>query len=244
MNRSKRIKFFLTHLAISLVVALIAIAVVFFVWYPMPLAKSVGVTHIFLMLLSIDVIVGPLFTLLVTKEGKRSLKFDLAVIALIQVAAFAYGIFTISQGRPAWIALNGDRFELVRINDIYDGKINQTRTEYQHPSWLGPKFVAALPSKDMAERNQDLLAEVFGVSIAQRPERYVSLEQAKTQLQFNAKQFPALAKFNDQQKVVDIVQQYPDATGWLPMKGTNVDMVVLVNIQKAQVVKIVDLRPW
>ena len=85
---SKRIKFFLGHLAISLLIALIAIAIVFFVWYPAPLAQAVGVTSIFLMLLAIDVIVGPLFTLLVYKQGKKTLKSDLTVI--IQLSAFSF----------------------------------------------------------------------------------------------------------------------------------------------------------
>ena len=48
---SKRLKFFLGHLLISLVIALFVMGFVFFVWYPAPLATAVGVTHIFLMLL-------------------------------------------------------------------------------------------------------------------------------------------------------------------------------------------------
>jgi len=56
---SKRLKFFLTHLSISLLIALLVIGLVFFVWYPAPLAQAVGVTHIFLMLLAIDVVIGP-----------------------------------------------------------------------------------------------------------------------------------------------------------------------------------------
>jgi len=71
---SKRIQFFLGHLAISIAIALFFIALVFFVWYPAPLAKAVGVTQIFLMLIAIDVIIGPFLTLLVYKEGKKTLK--------------------------------------------------------------------------------------------------------------------------------------------------------------------------
>ena len=73
---SKRLKFFLSHLTISFLIALLAVGVVFFVWYPAPLAKAVGVTHIFLMMLIIDVIVGPILGFLVYKQGKKNLKFD------------------------------------------------------------------------------------------------------------------------------------------------------------------------
>lgn len=68
---SKRLKFFLGHLLISLVIAIFVMGFVFFVWYPSPLASAVGVIHIFLMLLVIDVILGPLLGLLVYKEGKK-----------------------------------------------------------------------------------------------------------------------------------------------------------------------------
>ena len=77
---SKRLKFFLSHLFISFLIALLVIGLVFFVWYPSPLAIAVGVMHIFLMLLAIDVIVGPVLGLLVYKKGKKTLKFDLSVI--------------------------------------------------------------------------------------------------------------------------------------------------------------------
>ena len=111
---SKRLKFFLSHLSISLLIVLLVIGLVFFVWYPFQLTTAVGVTHIFLMLLAIDVIIGPVLGLLVYQEGKKSLKFDLTVIILLQLSALFYGIYSIEQGRPVWLVYNVDRFELVR----------------------------------------------------------------------------------------------------------------------------------
>ena len=121
---SKRLKFFLNHLFISFFIALLVIGLVFFVWYPAPLAKAVGVANIFLMMLSIDVIVGPILGLLVYKEGKKTLKFDLTVIITIQITALCYGIYSIEQGRPAWLAYNVDHFELGRKNELVDQNIN------------------------------------------------------------------------------------------------------------------------
>jgi len=60
----------------------------FFIWYPQPLAKAVGVIHIFIMLIVIDVILGPSLSFFVYKEAKKTLKFDLAVIILIQIFSF------------------------------------------------------------------------------------------------------------------------------------------------------------
>lgn len=64
---SKRLKFFLSHLSISLMIALCVVGLVFFIWYPTPLATAVGVTQIFLMMLAIDVTVGPILGFIVYK---------------------------------------------------------------------------------------------------------------------------------------------------------------------------------
>lgn len=240
----KRLKFFLSHLSISFLIALLVIGVVFIVWYPSPLATAVGVTHIFLMLLAIDVVIGPILGLLVYKEGKKSLKFDLTVIILLQLSALFYGIYSIEQGRPVWIAFNVDRFELVRKNEIMDQNINQVQSQFQQPSWLKPEFVATVFAKDTNQRNNDTFAEVLGgISIAQRPERYVDFAQAKEQIQKRAQNLDLLNQYNDKINVEKILSKYPKATAFVPLKANAVDMTVLINKQ-GEVVKIVDLRPW
>lgn len=241
---SKRLKFFLSHLSISFVIAMLVIAVVFFVWYPAPLAKAVGVTQIFLMMLAIDVIVGPLLGLLVYKEGKKSLKFDLTVIIVIQISALVYGIYNIEQGRPAWLAYNVDRFELVRKNEIIDQNINQAKSKFQQVSWFKPQYVAVNFAKYIQQRNNDMFAEVLGgISLAQRPERYVDFAQAKKHIQKRAQSLELLQQYNDKSVVEKTLVKYPKAIAFLPIKASAVDMTVLIN-HKGEVVKIVDLRPW
>ena len=241
---SKRLKFFLGHLFISLLIALLVVGLVFFIWYSSPLATAVGVTQIFLMMLVIDVIVGPILGLLVYKEGKKSLKFDLSIIIAIQIVALCYGVYSIEQGRPSWIVFNVDRFELVRKNEIMDQNINQAKPQFQQPSWLKPQFVATEFSKNIEQRNDDMFAEVLGgISIAQRPERYVNFIQAKEQIQQRVQKLDLLQQYNKKNDVEKILAQYPQATAFLPLKASAVDMTVLVD-QNSNVVKIVDLRPW
>ena len=242
---SKRLKFFLSHLLLSFLVALSVVGVVFFIWYPSPLATAVGVTHIFLMLLVIDVILGPLLGLLVYKEGKKTLKFDLSVIILIQIAALCYGVFSIEQGRPAWLVYNVDRFELVRKNELVDTNIQQAQPQFQKPSWFKPQYVAAEFAKDTQQRQNDMFTEVLGgISLAQQPERYVELTQAKTQIQQRALPLAELEQYNSKADVEKTLAKYPNVDAWLPLKANAVDMVVLVNKESASIIKIVDLRPW
>ena len=244
-NMSKRLKFFLTHLSISFIIALLVMGLVFFIWYASPLASAVSVTQIFLMLLAIDVIVGPLLGWLVYKDGKKTLKFDLAVIIIIQIAALCYGLFAIEQGRPAWLVFHADRFELVRKNDLILENIDQAHPQFQQVSWIGPQFVAVKSATSTEQRQDDMFTEVLGgISVAQQPERYVELTQAKTQIQQRALPLKELEQYNSKTEVERTLAKYPNADAWLPLKANAVDMVVLVNKEKAEVIKIVDLRPW
>lgn len=241
---SKRLKFFLSHIAISCLIALIAMLLVFFIWYPSPLASAVGVTHIFLMLLAIDVIIGPVLGFIVYKEGKKTLKMDLTIIIVLQLTALGFGIYSIAEGRPVWLAYNVDRFELVRQNELVNEKIVQALPEYQHPSWGKPQYVAVEFAKDSETRNEDMFAEVMGgISLAHKPERYVDFAQAKEKLKQRMQQLSVLEQYNEQAAVQSIVKKYPQATGFVPLKAVNIDMAVLVDAQ-GDVIKIVDLRPW
>lgn len=242
---SKRLKFFLSHLSISFLIALLVMGLVFFIWYPSPLASAVGVTQIFLMMLAIDVIVGPLLGWLVYKETKKTLKFDLSIIIIIQIAALAYGVYSIEQGRPAWLVFHADRVELVRKNDIILENIDQAHSQFQQVSWDGPQFVALKSAESTLQRQDDMFTEVLGgISLAQQPERYIELTQAKHQIQQRALPLKELEQYNSKNQVEKILAKYPKADAWLPLEANAVDMVVLINKEKAEVIKIIDLRPW
>ena len=75
------------HLLLSLLVALAALIWVFNAWYPAPLHDALAVTYIFLLLIVVDMILGPILTLIVYKPGKTTLVFDLMVIAALQLCA-------------------------------------------------------------------------------------------------------------------------------------------------------------
>ena len=241
---TNRFKFFFSHLAISLLIALLVVGLVFFIWYHLPLATAVGVTQVFLMMLAIDVIVGPFLGFLVYKQGKKSLKFDLGVIIGLQIVALCYGIYSIEQGRPVWIAYNVDRFELIRKNEIVTDHIDQALPQYQHTPFK-PQYVAVQFSTDAKTRNDDLFAEVLGrISLAQKPERYVDFAQVKPKIKQRAQPLVLLREFNIPSLVKLTLAQYPEANAFVPLKANAVDMTVLINKDTGEVVKIVNLRPW
>lgn len=242
---SKRIRFFLVHLFISIIIAIILGIVIFSIWYPLPLSKATNVTQIILLVFIIDIIIGPLLGLIVYKEGKKTLKFDLTTVILIQIFALIYGVYSIEQGRPAWVVFYADRFELIRKNDIILEHPEHVKLQYQQVGWTKPKFVAMQSINGTQQRNDDVLKEVLGgISLAQYPERYMDISQAKHQIQQRALPLKELESYNLKIEVEKTLAKYPKADAWLPLKANAVDMVVLINKETAEVIKIVDLRPW
>lgn len=221
-----------------------ALSVIFLLWYPAPLAKAVGVTHLVVMLFSIDVIIGPVLGFLVYKQGKKSLKFDLSVIIFLQICAFCYGIYSIADGRPTWLVYSVDRIELIRNNDIGLQANVKVPLEYQQVSWFKPKYVAVQLSQDIKQKQNDMFNAVFGLTLAQQPDRYVPYSQAKSDIQKNAQSLEILKQFNDEKQLQAILTQYPQANAFVPLKAGHVDMTVLLDKNTGEVIKIVDLRPW
>lgn len=242
-----KITAFLVHFAISCVIALISMAIVYLVWNPEPLYKATGITRIFLLMLAIDITLGPLLTFIVYKKGKKTLKFDLAVIALLQISALIYGLYHVYEGRPVWIAYNVDRFDLVRVNEIDTRQRDKVKPEYQTPAINGLQYVTAIiPSDDIEKKNQILFDEMgLGIAPSQRPELYQPLEKAYPKIKERALPLIDLNQYNDPNQVKLILAKYPQADSFVPLKANAVDMTVLIDKKNGgKVVKIVDLRPW
>lgn len=239
-----RLKMFSLHLGLSAVIAILALLLVFKLWYPAPLHAAVGVTHIFLMLLLVDVALGPLLTLLVYRVGKKTLLFDLAVIAVLQLSALGYGLWAVAEGRPAWLVFNVDRFDLVRVLDIDSRKLDEALAEYRYPSWLGPRWVAAVQPNDSDARSDLMFEAVLGGSdLPQRADLYRSLGESHEALQARMHALPELQRFNSMEQVQAMTRAWPEADAWLPLMA-DTPMVVLLRKESAEVLAVVDLRPW
>lgn len=241
---------FLTHLAFSAVVAAPAMILVFFVWYPAPLHTAVGVTQIFLMLLAIDIIIGPVITFIIYNPNKLSLEFDLTVIALLQLTALCYGMNAVFEGRPAFVVFNADRFSITRALDIDStsaGTARKSGNLSANTSWLQPKWVAAVASPN-SERSQEILFSSLqgGPDWPQLPELFVPLTQVKKQILEKAKPIKELRLLHSQNAhVMEVLAHWKDGqVKWLPLRSKVKDMTVLIDANSSAVIEILDINPW
>lgn len=245
---SSRIRAFLLHLSVSAMLALLALALVFWVWYPAPLYKAMGVTDIFLLLLSVDVVLGPCLTLAVAKPGKKKhlLLFDLTIIITVQAAAFLYGLNSVAEGRPAWVVLGAGQFSLVSPADLDTRNPEQVASEYRQSSLTGPQWISAfLPvDADAVTKNDLIFDSMAGIEIYQQPRYFRPLSEGFSVIQEKAKPLNELKKYNPEADVQKKLASYPDADAYLPLKGKELFMTVLVVKDENRIIAIVDLQPW
>ena len=161
------------HLFISIAIAAGALAVMLLVWYPRPLFEASGGTGLLYILVGVDVVIGPLITLVVFKAGKRGMRFDLVVIGLLQLAALLYGSYIMFEARPVYIALVKGQFEVVTAVEVSADQLAQARRpEFRRLPLDGPKLVyIEMNEQERSEVVQSVFAG--GPDIHMRPKYYV-----------------------------------------------------------------------
>lgn len=246
-----RLKAFSVHVVASAFVALCTAALVFLVWYPSPLAAATGVTHIFFLVLVVDVTVGPVITLIVFNPAKRELKRDLTVVAMLQVAALLYGMHAVFEARPVYAVFNADRFDLVYANDLSDEKLAKVhRPEFKAAPLLGPKLIAAQRPADASARNEAMFSALAGGDdVPQLPQYYVPYSEEQSLAVARIQSLDVLRGLNKDrvEEIERLSRRYATQStgvGFLPLRAKVKDLAVIVTRDKAEVLEIVDLKPW
>jgi hypothetical protein len=169
------------HLLASAAVAAIAAILIFRIWYPSPFDEIAGGTSLFLLLVSVDVVLGPSLTLVAASPNKPAREFrrDLLIIVALQLAAFAYGVHTIAIARPVVISFEVDRFRVVTAADIEDSELGAAPAGFRSLSWSGPVLIAAVKPTDPSEllKSVDLGLAGFDLSMIPRNWRSYSSQR-------------------------------------------------------------------
>ena len=246
MNRYKAS---LTHFGISLLVAGLVYVAVRYFWYPGPLFEVAGGLELLLLIISVDVTLGPLITLIIFKPGKWGLKFDLTVIGVLQVAALVYGLYSIAESRPVYITFVKDRFELVRAGELDDADIAQGAPGFQSLSWFGYRLAGARLPKDPKEQLKHMdLAILGGKDVHFFPKLYVPYEQVAPDAGRVSAPMAKLRSLNPESvaQVDALVRSAGGESdlGFLPMRAGKRDMSVVVRRKDGAVVALLPLKPW
>lgn len=173
------------HFLGSVLVACLAAVVVFLFWYPNPYSQLSGGIKLFSLLIAVDVVCGPLLTLVLfsPKKSRKEFFVDMSLVVGIQVAALAYGVFTAFQARPLFLVHEVDRFRVIAKTDYGDADVSKELAALPaslKPTLFSSPIVVGVRDAANSKERQDVMVEsVFGGrDYSQRPEFYVAYDEA------------------------------------------------------------------
>lgn len=233
------------HFVISLLVGLVLLALSWFMWYPAPMLMAIGGHEIFLLVVGIDVVLGPLLTLVVFKSGKKTLKFDLAVIALLQIAALVYGVSTLLEARPAYVAALGDKFQVIQATEVTDANLAKAKTSLP---WWGPRWVGTKAPTGRYDIDAVNDVTTVGGGRGHFPQIHVPYDSMAKELIQRAQPIAALKKINSAQAAeIDAwlaKHGYTEQTAkFQPIKISASEFVVMIDAKTAAVIGIAPFKP-
>ena len=233
----------------SACVVAVILSIVFFFWYPGPTFEIAGATNPMFILIGVDLVLGPLLTLIVYKQGKPGLLFDLWFIALVQLAALVYGSFTLYSERPHFLVFSVDRITLVSNKSI-DRSLIKYEELSDKPMRDVVRVFARAPTdpKEMEQFMESVLFE--GKPDLERRTEYWEPWLSGSETIRDA--IVPLADFEpaselEQQSIADAIDRHSalhPKLGILPIGGVEEDIGMLMDRDTLTDLGIIRVNPW
>lgn len=236
------------HFLLSLVVISLIIGAIIYFWFPDAMMKVSNFKEISILIISIDIILGPLLTFIVFKPKKKSLKFDLGTIALIQISALVFGVYNLYQAHPVFIAFNVDRFTLVTaVNAKPERAILK---EFNISKLSSPKIVVSKLPENIDERNSLILnaLETGDSDFELRSEYYHSFEDNIDEILAKSLDPDIVFKKPEtKKKLHSFIQKHGKSKenyAYLPLEGDLKDVIWVLDKDTAEPIDIIAVNPW
>lgn len=242
----------LIHIAISTLFATGAALLIAFGWFTLPYFWLIGGPLLLALIVGVDIVLGPLMTFIVCAPDKsrKELFFDLTLIALLQVAALAYGLHTSYTSRLVYAVYVEGRFHLVKATELGVAGVGEARRlEFASLPLFGPHFIGAeLPTTSKGVSDLSFY-RTTGVGDFRVPEYYVPLAEVKQQMLGHRLSSEILSKSNPVllQKVDALLNK--SGLKWAQVGAFPLDVLqrgtytVLIDMDKATVLKVFPQDP-
>jgi len=142
---------FLIHLGISLSIFGVLAYLVAKVWYPDFFFQTDGGWQGLRLLLGVDLVLGPLLTLVVFRAGKPGLRFDLTVIGILQSACLVAGVWIVHGERPLAIVYIDGSFYSVTAQSFKE--VDEPVPDLSALPGPYPKWASVELPQDFAEQS-------------------------------------------------------------------------------------------
>jgi hypothetical protein len=242
---------FVTHFLASTVIVSAVCVLVFFVWYPHPYFQISGAWHPLRVLIGVDLVLGPLLTLLFFKPGKKGLWFDLCFILSVQLAAFVYGVTIIYGERPYFSVFAVDRFTVLTRSEVDQSEWNKARERLGAKPLAGPVLAVAIRPTDTAAQQRLLDETLFGgkPDIDHRPGLWVPYREQVGQVVASAR--PLSMLHSSRPDIRAQIERLPgrlglpaQRLGFLPIVARERYLAVVIDTATGVPLEAIEQDPW
>jgi len=241
-----RLKAFGLHLSGSACLLALILGVLYLGWYRWPGWYLAGAPKILLIMVGIDVVLGPLLTLVIAnpRKPRRELARDISIIVFVQLVAAGYGSTTLWQGRPLYYTYSERYLQMVQAGDLSPEEIGlgQKMNPQLAPHWYSlPRWIYAPLPKDETAAGQIMGNAIQGGDdVIQMPRYYKPWKEAAPDMRKNLRLLGRIGELgpHDRQLVVERMKQQgfaPDQPTVLPMLGRGKPLVAVVDPATGQI---------
>jgi len=201
-----RLKAFGLHLLASTSALSLILGSLYLGWYRWPGWYLADAAHLILVMIGVDVVLGPLMTLIIARSTKprRELTRDIAMIVVVQLCALGYGTVSLWQGRPLYFAFSENVLQMVQAYDIDADEWAQGSRQNPDfaPHWYSfPRWIWAPLPKDPNESRKIVTSAIIGGDdVTSMPRYFKRWEQGLPDLRTHLKNVDNLAYFSKGQK--------------------------------------------
>ncbi|GAA6142211.1 TfpX/TfpZ family type IV pilin accessory protein [Hydrogenophaga sp. 5NK40-0174] len=172
------------HLAVSALLATLAAALVFLFWFPYPYRVIAGGQDLFWLMVSVDVVLGPMLTLVVfnLRKPRSELIRDLFIIGSVQMAALAYGLWSVYESRPVYLVHEVDRLVAVAAADVDPADLPNAEPAFRKLPFVGVPLIGLRDIRNGEERMKSFELALAGKDLSLRPEYWQPLSEANREV--------------------------------------------------------------
>lgn len=237
LSINERLKASGIHFVFSVIISTVIALLVFGFWYPEPYREISGGKELFLLIVFVDVAMGPLITFAIfdLRKPRQDLVRDIGIVVILQIFALSYGLWTIAIARPVYLVFEIDRFRVVHVIDIPMEDLDKAPPNLRSLPYTGPRLLGLRKFKDVQEEASYTLAALGGASLSSRPELWQSYEETRKDVLTAAKPIDILKKrFPGRINLIDAAIGENDnaasEVGYVPLVARRDFGTVLVNL--------------
>jgi hypothetical protein len=219
-----RFRAFAWHLVGSASALTLTLGLLYLGWYHWPGWYLADLPTVLAIMVGVDVVLGPLLTLIVADSAKtrRVLARDVAAILLVQLVAFGYGVTTLWNGRPLYYAFSVNCLSVVQAQDIERDSAADAHSSALAPHWYSlPRWIWAPLPNDSQEADKIMQSALQGgFDVTARPAYYRSWESGDAELRSRLERVDDIKFFSLKERA--LLKQRMTALGLAPDQANGI----------------------